>query len=348
MTDLLSIGEMAARCGLSRSALRFYDECGLLRPAVTDGPTGYRYYQEAQVAQAVLVRRLRRAELPVNAVKEFLSSGPQGQAELLRSHLTGIEARLADARAVIEELMSTSVPDQPGGPGCTIAASRLGRALDQVLFAAATGGDRPELGVVLFECKEGSLRLVATDSYRLAIRDVLPNDDGLFGPVRGLVPLAAAQGLLAELKTATTCQLGRGADGGLQIALDGAVRAFPPSPHEFPDYEGYLSNIPEGHSAIALRDDLAAAFSGPQEDLATLHFSSQGLGVEIAGVVQAVPSTWDGPPVSVALNAGFVAEALSAQVGPDVALEVVAPLLPVTFRSADEGTLNVLVMPVRP
>ncbi len=47
-------------------------------------------------------------------------------------------------------------------------------------------------------------------------------------------------------------------------------------------------------------------------------------------------------------NVGFVAEALAAHVGPDVAIEVVEPLRPVTFRSADAGTFSVLVMPVRP
>lgn len=48
------------------------------------------------------------------------------------------------------------------------------------------------------------------------------------------------------------------------------------------------------------------------------------------------------------LNAGFVIEALAAHVGPDVSIEVVEPLQPVTFRSADAGTFNVLVMPVGP
>jgi DNA polymerase III sliding clamp (beta) subunit (PCNA family) len=50
----------------------------------------------------------------------------------------------------------------------------------------------------------------------------------------------------------------------------------------------------------------------------------------------------------VLLNAGFVTDALSAHVGPDIAIEVTEPLRPVTFRSADAGTFSVLVMPVRP
>ena len=42
--SLLTIGAFAQAVGLSPSALRFYDECGLLVPAEVDPVTGYRYY----------------------------------------------------------------------------------------------------------------------------------------------------------------------------------------------------------------------------------------------------------------------------------------------------------------
>lgn len=48
--QLLTIGEFAERCGLSRSALRFYDQNDLLRPQLVDAETGYRYYATAQIA----------------------------------------------------------------------------------------------------------------------------------------------------------------------------------------------------------------------------------------------------------------------------------------------------------
>ncbi|MCX4639442.1 MerR family DNA-binding transcriptional regulator [Streptomyces platensis] len=42
--QLLTIGVFARRVGLAPSALRFYDDCGLLRPARVDAVTGYRRY----------------------------------------------------------------------------------------------------------------------------------------------------------------------------------------------------------------------------------------------------------------------------------------------------------------
>ncbi len=56
---LITIGGLARACGLTASALRFYDDCGLLKPARVDSVTGYRYYSAAQVDRGVMIQRLR-------------------------------------------------------------------------------------------------------------------------------------------------------------------------------------------------------------------------------------------------------------------------------------------------
>ncbi len=48
-----------------------------------------------------------------------------------------------------------------------------------------------------------------------------------------------------------------------------------------------------------------------------------------------------------ALDPTFAAEAVEAATGPDVVVEIADALGPVTFRSADDGTLTTLLMPVR-
>lgn len=53
--DLLTTGAFAQASGLTRKALRLYDDLGLLRPAVVGESTGYRYYRRDQLAQATLV-----------------------------------------------------------------------------------------------------------------------------------------------------------------------------------------------------------------------------------------------------------------------------------------------------
>ena len=71
----------------------------------------------------------------------------------------------------------------------TLGADRLAEALRQVVPAASTDDSRPILTGVLMAAEDGGLRLVATDSYRLAVRD-LPGASVLGrGPERaGAVP----------------------------------------------------------------------------------------------------------------------------------------------------------------
>ena len=62
---LLPIGAFSRRSRLSLKALRLHDEIGLLRPAVVDRSSGYRYYDESQVGVARLIGLLRRLEMPL-------------------------------------------------------------------------------------------------------------------------------------------------------------------------------------------------------------------------------------------------------------------------------------------
>jgi len=54
----------------------------------------------------------------------------------------------------------------------TLPATGLADALRQVVRAASSEDSRPILTGVLMAAEGGALRLVATDSYRLAVRDL--------------------------------------------------------------------------------------------------------------------------------------------------------------------------------
>lgn len=57
--ERLSIGDLARATGLSRKALRLYDECELLPPREVDPFSGYHYYGRDQIATAHLIASLR-------------------------------------------------------------------------------------------------------------------------------------------------------------------------------------------------------------------------------------------------------------------------------------------------
>ncbi|WP_434590252.1 MerR family transcriptional regulator [Brevibacterium sp. 1718] len=51
-SDLMPIGAFARIVGLTASALRFYNDAGILRPDHVDAQTGYRFYSEEQIHTA--------------------------------------------------------------------------------------------------------------------------------------------------------------------------------------------------------------------------------------------------------------------------------------------------------
>ena len=66
------------------------------------------------------------------------------------------------------------------GPTVSLSTSGLAEALRQVVRAASSEDTRPVLTGVLMAAEAEGIRLVATDSYRLAVRD-LPGARGVLG-----------------------------------------------------------------------------------------------------------------------------------------------------------------------
>src|SRR5580658_9321100 len=72
--ELISIGQMSRRSAVTVKALRYYDRVGLLRPAMVDDATGFRYYSRDQVATARLVGQLRTLDVPLDDIRVCLGS----------------------------------------------------------------------------------------------------------------------------------------------------------------------------------------------------------------------------------------------------------------------------------
>lgn len=72
MKNLFSIGEMQRMTGVSVSALRFYSEMGLIKPAHVDENTGYRYYSYEHFWQIELIKMCRDMQLPLKGLQGIL------------------------------------------------------------------------------------------------------------------------------------------------------------------------------------------------------------------------------------------------------------------------------------
>lgn len=74
MPNLLTIGQFGECTGLTVKALRLYDRLGLLRPALVDVTSGYRYYDHDQVEIGRRVCRLRTIHMPLNEIAVLLAA----------------------------------------------------------------------------------------------------------------------------------------------------------------------------------------------------------------------------------------------------------------------------------
>ncbi|SRR6266700_1089072 len=98
--ELLTIGEVAARTGVATSALRYYDQFGLVRPRRR--AAGQRRYGPEAVATVAVVLLLREVGFPLAEIKRLLASrarSPQAWTERARRKLGQLDAQIAKAEA---------------------------------------------------------------------------------------------------------------------------------------------------------------------------------------------------------------------------------------------------------
>lgn len=101
----LTIGEFARRSMLSPKALRLYERHGLLVPAEVDPVNRYRRYRQGQLADARLIARLRRLDMPLATIGEVLRSAPDRRSDVLVAWWDATERRMAGKRELLVHLL---------------------------------------------------------------------------------------------------------------------------------------------------------------------------------------------------------------------------------------------------
>jgi DNA-binding transcriptional MerR regulator len=110
---MLTVTELARRCGLSRTALLYYERQGLLRkPPRTTG--NYRAYGEQDEERLRQVGRLRKLGLSVADIRVFLTRSGGTTAAILQRRLAAIDHEIESLRthqrAILGLLNQTRTP----------------------------------------------------------------------------------------------------------------------------------------------------------------------------------------------------------------------------------------------
>jgi MerR family redox-sensitive transcriptional activator SoxR len=73
----LSVGEVAARMGIAKSAVRWYDDHGLLPSERVNG--NHRRFYADVLCRVAMIRAAQRVGLTINEIREALSALPPGK-----------------------------------------------------------------------------------------------------------------------------------------------------------------------------------------------------------------------------------------------------------------------------
>lgn len=351
--DLLGIGAFARRVGLTPSALRFYDACGVLPPTQVDDTTGYRSYDPSQERRGRMLRELRTAGLPLAEVRAVLNDPDGAARHILHAHLRRTEDTARTARAAVEKVLGALPHAGENRATARVGGPELAGAVRQVTPAAAPGEEHDEelgvLGCLLLDLADGEVRLVATDRYRLSLRVLYPaRIDG--GPGRVLVRVAEMRDL--GRWAARAAEIDIELRDGVLTAHDAAGRREVPTVEgAFPDYRMMLNDLaPARHRVLVDRLGLLRALT---DRVSAPHVALLAGDDEL--LVRAPDATeitlravCTGAPPLLTFDPGRLSAALESGVGPDTLLEISGAAAPVLVRSADQGTFTTLVMPVAP
>ena len=100
----MRIGELARRNGLAASAVRYYEQLGLL-PAPSRTESGYRSYPDDTVDRLTFIRSAQAVGLTLAEVRQVLGVRDTGEAPC-RVVTELIDRRYAEVRARISELQA--------------------------------------------------------------------------------------------------------------------------------------------------------------------------------------------------------------------------------------------------
>jgi len=115
--DVVSIGDLARRTGLSVSAIRFYEARGLVTSSRSEG--GQRRFLRSDIRRLSFIRIAQQLGLSIDAIADELGKLPQGRTPTAKDweNIASAIATLLDAR--IAELQRTrNLLDGCIGCGC--------------------------------------------------------------------------------------------------------------------------------------------------------------------------------------------------------------------------------------
>jgi DNA polymerase-3 subunit beta len=300
------------------------------------------------------------AVIPGRLLLDVVRSLPTDQLSLeYRSAQQDVEVVAGPAKFHLRTLPPEDFPKLPEAPGegaMTVPAGAFVDTIARVARAASRDETRPHLTGVLVTATGSELRMVATDSYRLAVKETRL-DAPLEGSLEANVPARTLQEL-ARIAGGGGESIGVAAlENQVVFTVDDVVLSSRLVEGRFPNYqqllpEAYEHELRVGREElleVVRRVGLLAQKNAPLR----LRFSEGALDVsaqtpDVGEASESLPIPFAGEPLEIGFNPEFFREGLESAESEELILKLISPLRPGLIQSGDEGSGFIyLVMPIR-
>jgi DNA polymerase-3 subunit beta len=313
-----------------------------------------------RVPVAAEVARPGTAVVPARLTLDVIRALPAANVTVeLRSAQQDVEIVSGSATFHIRTLRGEDFPPLPQATGDAVVEVPTQAFVDtvhRVARSASRDETRPILTGILVSASGSDLRMVATDSYRLSVKETAL-EAPLEGGFEANVPARALQELsrISQTMEAETLRVTVRTN---QVVFDvgGAVLSSRLIEGQFPNYRqllpdhyehelrlsgGELTDVVRRMSLLAQKNaPLRLAF---REGEVTVSAQTPDVGE----ASEALPVPFQGEAFEIGFNPEFLRDGLESVESGDLVLKLISPLRPGLIESADGTGFLYLIMPIR-
>jgi DNA polymerase-3 subunit beta len=359
--DLLAQLQTVTRVASTRSAVQALS--GVMISATGDAPPellatdmeiGLRVPLQAEVARPGAV--VLPARLLLDVARSL--SGERLTMEL-RSAEQDVELICGPTTFHLRTLLAEDFPTLPEPSSenrVVLPADAFVETVSRVARSASRDETRPVLTGILMVASGKELRMVATDSYRLSVKETAL-ESALQGSLEANVPARALQELvrIAQQTPSESVAVSVGQNQVI-FELGEIVLSSRLIDGQFPNYRQLLPDSVEHElrlssaelTDVVRRISLLAQKNAPLR----LSFAEGTLTVsaqtpDVGEASEAIPVPFHGDPFEIGFNPDFLRDGLESIESDDLVLKLISPLRPGLIESPDTGDFVYLIMPIR-
>ena len=248
------------------------------------------------------------------------------------------------------------LPDPELGTRIALPAGAFVETVLRVARSASRDETRPVLTGILISASQDELRMVATDSYRLSVKET-HLEHALQGTLEANVPARALQEL-ARIAQQTDEQELAVSVGRNQIVfeLGEVLLSSRLIDGQFPNYRQLLPQSVEHELRLATAEitDVVRRVSLLAQRTTPLRLTIRpgeltvsAQTPDVGEASESLPVDFHGEPLEIGFNPDFLREGLESVDSDELLLKLISPLRPGLVESPESGDFLYLIMPIR-